>query len=292
MREAGVNLVTVGVFSWRCSSGHRGSTPGRGSTRCSTCCTPTGSRSTSRPRRGAAELAADRAPRGAPVDATERRERPGGRLGWSRHRRCSARTPCASSASRSRAVRPAPGRAAVARHNELGGGNARCFCEVSAADFRRWLGERYPDVDAANAAWGTAFWGHTYTSFDEVSPPRGSEGPEPGPRTRLRAVLVGRPVRALRRRGRSSSSTRTSRSRRTSWSARARTSSTTPGGHGTSRSRRTTTTRWWTTRTGPRTSRPPPTDARHRPRSDPVAAHGALDRRAELAAAQPCEGAR
>ncbi|MBK0296405.1 beta-galactosidase, partial [Bacillus sp. S34] len=42
--------------------------------------------------------------------------------------------------------------------------------------FRRWLGAKYQTVDAANAAWGTAFWGHTYTSFDEVSTPRGVGG--------------------------------------------------------------------------------------------------------------------
>lgn len=56
--------------------------------------------------------------------------------------------------------------------NELGCHNGRCYCETSAEAFRRWLGSRYGAVDALNAAWGTAFWGQHYTSFEQVLPPR------------------------------------------------------------------------------------------------------------------------
>ena len=56
--------------------------------------------------------------------------------------------------------------------NELGGHNARCWCDVSAAAFRRWLERRYGDVDRLNDAWGTAFWSQHYGSFDQVLPPR------------------------------------------------------------------------------------------------------------------------
>jgi beta-galactosidase len=55
--------------------------------------------------------------------------------------------------------------------NELGCHNARCYCDVSAAHFRRWLTSRYGDVEALNAAWGTAFWSQRYDSFDEVRVP-------------------------------------------------------------------------------------------------------------------------
>jgi beta-galactosidase len=56
--------------------------------------------------------------------------------------------------------------------NELGGHNAHCYCDVSAAAFRAWLQGRYRDVAGLNEAWGTAFWSQRYGSFDEVLPPR------------------------------------------------------------------------------------------------------------------------
>jgi beta-galactosidase GanA len=56
--------------------------------------------------------------------------------------------------------------------NEYGVHTPECFCETSARDFRRWLAERHGDVEALNAAWGTAFWSGRYGSFEEVDPPR------------------------------------------------------------------------------------------------------------------------
>ncbi|MQS08262.1 beta-galactosidase [Streptomyces alkaliphilus] len=57
-------------------------------------------------------------------------------------------------------------------HNEYGVPVLECYCEVSAADFRRWLRERYTSLDALNAAWGTAFWGQLYGDWEEIQPPR------------------------------------------------------------------------------------------------------------------------
>ena len=57
--------------------------------------------------------------------------------------------------------------------NEYGCHVPACYCEVSAAAFRRWLRERYgDDIDELNRAWGTAFWSQRYRDFDEVGPPR------------------------------------------------------------------------------------------------------------------------
>ncbi|MCO5967448.1 beta-galactosidase [Actinoallomurus soli] len=47
-----------------------------------------------------------------------------------------------------------------------------CHCDVSAAAFRRWLADRYGSVDELNDAWSTRFWAQGYGSFDEVLPPR------------------------------------------------------------------------------------------------------------------------
>ncbi|NQX10765.1 beta-galactosidase [Microbacteriaceae bacterium VKM Ac-2855] len=38
--------------------------------------------------------------------------------------------------------------------------------------FRRWLEAKYGDIDTLNAAWGTAFWSQRYTAFDQIVPPR------------------------------------------------------------------------------------------------------------------------
>jgi beta-galactosidase len=56
--------------------------------------------------------------------------------------------------------------------NELGCHNAHCFCDVSAAAFRTWLQQRYGDLDGLNAAWGTAFWSQHYSDWLDVLPPR------------------------------------------------------------------------------------------------------------------------
>ncbi|WP_432747365.1 beta-galactosidase [Streptomyces sp. JH002] len=57
-------------------------------------------------------------------------------------------------------------------HNEYGVPVLECYCETSAAHFRRWLAERYTTLDALNAAWGTAFWGQAYGDWEEIQPPR------------------------------------------------------------------------------------------------------------------------
>jgi beta-galactosidase len=56
--------------------------------------------------------------------------------------------------------------------NEIGGHNAQCFCDVSAAHFRRWLRDRYGDLDRLNSAWGTAVWSQRYSDWEEILPPR------------------------------------------------------------------------------------------------------------------------
>jgi beta-galactosidase len=57
-------------------------------------------------------------------------------------------------------------------HNEYGCHNAHCYCDESAASFRRWLSARYGDLGRLNQAWGTAFWSQHYYDFDEIVPPR------------------------------------------------------------------------------------------------------------------------
>ncbi|HEX6685454.1 MAG TPA: beta-galactosidase [Candidatus Limnocylindrales bacterium] len=56
--------------------------------------------------------------------------------------------------------------------NEFGCHVRQCFCDVSAADFRRWLRERYATLDALNEAWSTTFWSQQYGDWEEIMPPR------------------------------------------------------------------------------------------------------------------------
>lgn len=56
--------------------------------------------------------------------------------------------------------------------NELGCHAAHDFSDAAAAAFRDWLRTRYGTVDELNRAWGTAFWSQRYGTFDHVLPPR------------------------------------------------------------------------------------------------------------------------
>jgi len=56
--------------------------------------------------------------------------------------------------------------------NEFGCHVAACWCDVSAEAFRAWLGHRYGTIDKLNDAWGTDFWSQRYSKWEEIVPPR------------------------------------------------------------------------------------------------------------------------
>ncbi len=173
MREAGVSLATVGVFSWA----HLEPSPGDyrfdwlddvldGL--------------------GAAGVGVDlatataspppwlsrRHPESLPVDHEGRTRWPGARQAY-----CPSSTAWREGALalvERLATRYAQHPALRMWHvgNEYGCHTSRCYCDVCAERFRSWLGERYGDVDGVNHAWGTAFWSQRYASIDEVLPPR------------------------------------------------------------------------------------------------------------------------
>ncbi|MFM9443270.1 beta-galactosidase [Streptomyces acidiscabies] len=64
--------------------------------------------------------------------------------------------------------------ALVAWHvsNELGCHNIYDFSDDAARAFRIWLRERYGTLEALNHAWGTAFWSQRYTDWEQILPPR------------------------------------------------------------------------------------------------------------------------
>lgn len=56
--------------------------------------------------------------------------------------------------------------------NEYGCHVPACWCDESARDFRGWLRRRYQTIDELNRAWGTAFWSQRYSDWEEILPPR------------------------------------------------------------------------------------------------------------------------
>ncbi|WP_329087284.1 beta-galactosidase [Actinomadura citrea] len=62
-------------------------------------------------------------------------------------------------------------------HNEYGDHVTECFCATSAADFRSWLRTRYGSVAELNHAWATDFWSQRYGRWEEIEPPRAAPGP-------------------------------------------------------------------------------------------------------------------
>ena len=172
MAEAGVNLVTVGVFSWA----QLEPTPGR---------YEFGWLDTVLDKCAAAGVRVDLAtgtaspppwlghrwPESLPVDEA------GVRLYYgARQQYCPS-----STAYRERALaladrvasRYADHDAVVMWHvgNEFGAHTAACWCDLSAEAFRDWLIARYGTIAALNEAWGTSFWSMTYQGFDQIELP-------------------------------------------------------------------------------------------------------------------------
>ncbi|BDZ41796.1 hypothetical protein GCM10025865_10950 [Paraoerskovia sediminicola] len=173
MREAGVNLVSLGIFSWGLLEPEEGRYDFGWFDRVIDLLHENGIGVDLATPTAAPPVWMHQAyPEILPVDASGHRYSQGSRESW-----------CPSSpVIRQHALRIA--RALAERYgshpavrmwhvsNEFACHNARCYCDVSAAAFRVWLRERYTSIDAVNAAWGTAFWSQNYTSFEQVLPPR------------------------------------------------------------------------------------------------------------------------
>lgn len=173
MREAGVSLATVGVFSWA----HLEPTPGEyrfewlddvvDGLHAAGVSVDLATATASPP-----PWLAHRHPESLPVDHDGRRRWPGARQAY-----CPSSTAWRDSALalvERLADRYGQHPALRMWHvgNEYGCHTSRCWCDVCAERFRGWLAERYCDVDGLNHAWGTAFWSQRYSSLAEVLPPR------------------------------------------------------------------------------------------------------------------------
>lgn len=57
-------------------------------------------------------------------------------------------------------------------HNEYGAPVSDSYDENSVSAFRDWLKNRYGSLEDLNVAWGTLFWGQKYGEWDEIDAPR------------------------------------------------------------------------------------------------------------------------
>ena len=66
-------------------------------------------------------------------------------------------------------------------NNEYACHTSSCYCDTCAEAFRVWLQRKYGSVAGVNEAWGTNFWSQHYYHWDEIIPPRHtSTFPNPG----------------------------------------------------------------------------------------------------------------
>lgn len=57
-------------------------------------------------------------------------------------------------------------------NNEYGCHISACYCDTCASEFRVWLKDRYETIEELNQRWGTSFWSQHYNEWDEISPPK------------------------------------------------------------------------------------------------------------------------
>lgn len=169
MKEAGINTVTVGMFSWSFLE------PEEGNFRLewlreqvdrlyeNGIFTILGTPSGARPK-----WLSDRYPEVLRVDEARRRQLFGGR-----QNHCYTSALYREKVKRideelGKAFKDHPGVLMWHISNEFGG---ECHCPLCQKAFRKWLERKYGSVEALNSSWCTAFWSHVYQSFDQVESP-------------------------------------------------------------------------------------------------------------------------
>lgn len=172
MREAGVNRVSLGIFSWSWLEPVEGVFEFGWLDRCMDLLAEAGIQAClATPTAAPPPWFCHTYPQAMPVDADGRVLRHGSRQAF-----CPSSPIYREKALRiteqvARRYADHPALTIWHLHNEYGCHNARCHCETSASAFRAWLCERYQSLDALNEAWGTAFWSQRYSDWAQILPP-------------------------------------------------------------------------------------------------------------------------
>jgi beta-galactosidase len=183
MRAAGVNLVTLGVFSWtniETSEGHYDfgwldeifellHQNGIGVDLATATASPPA-------------WLAKAHPEMLPVNAAGTRLSHGGRQGYCVSSPIYKRKAQELASELAKRYGAHPALRMWHINNEYGCHNPLCFCDVSGEAWRQWLQSRYDNLEDLNYAWGTNFWSQRYHQWDEINPPRQTpDGTFPNP---------------------------------------------------------------------------------------------------------------
>ena len=173
MRDAGVDMVTVGVFSWAVVERTEGVFDFAGLDEALGLLHDAGIRvdlatgTASVPNWACAAY-----PEILPVDAAGARYNPGGRQHYSPSSKSYRRLAAAFVRKLVERYRENPGVALWHVNNEYACHVPYDYSDAAAERFRDWLRRRYGDLDTVNALWNTTFWSQRYSTFDEILPPR------------------------------------------------------------------------------------------------------------------------
>lgn len=173
MKEAGVNLATLGVFAWASLETRPGDYDFGWLDRIIHLLDANGigvclATATASPPPWLARLH----PASLPVTADGVVLHPGGRQHYCPHSADYRRHAAALVEQIARRYGAHPAVRLWHINNEYACHVPECFCETSARAFRAWLRQKYGSIDSLNRAWGTAFWSQRYSDWDEIHPPR------------------------------------------------------------------------------------------------------------------------
>ncbi|KAA3660104.1 MAG: beta-galactosidase [Chloroflexi bacterium] len=110
-------------------------------------------------------------PESLPVDIEGRRYKPGGRQHYCPNSMAYRET--AVSLTTQIATRYHQHPAVVMWHinNEYGCHVHECYCKVCTIAFQQWLRERYHTIAALNEGWTTSFWSQSYSDWEQIALP-------------------------------------------------------------------------------------------------------------------------
>lgn len=173
MREVGVNLVSVGIFSWAKLQPDENTYDFGWLDRIMDLLAKNGimvdlATATASP----PPWLSTKYPDVLAVDADGRTYYPGARQQYSPSSPTYRKFAAALTRKLAERYKNHPALAAWHINNEYACHMNECHSEASTQAFRAWLKDKYKTIEALNTAWGTAFWSQVYYQWDEILTPR------------------------------------------------------------------------------------------------------------------------